>query len=201
MRLWAEKEERLLDARGRVGCEGELVRVFGLVEVEERGRSTDARGVDAASEKVTDFRRAGGKKPRARRGMRAICVGCLSLGRRTQESCVQGCSEAALEETTELVSVLFCFGVAHPLGKPAASGFLSELLAYSPKSRSSSGRASGPCTGRPLTPQASTGSTIVFLERIVSLGHIRLALRSTACSQLYFMQTPASVSCFLTWCT
>jgi hypothetical protein len=50
-RLWAEREERLLDARGRVGWEGELVRVlFGFVEVEERGRSTDARGVEVASE-------------------------------------------------------------------------------------------------------------------------------------------------------
>ena len=51
-RLCAEREERVLEARGRVvAWEGELVRVlFGFVEVEERGRSTDARGVEAASE-------------------------------------------------------------------------------------------------------------------------------------------------------
>lgn len=49
-RLCAERLERLLDARGRVGCEGELVCVLGFVEVEERGRSTEARGVLAASE-------------------------------------------------------------------------------------------------------------------------------------------------------
>ncbi|OSS47362.1 hypothetical protein B5807_07518 [Epicoccum nigrum] len=49
-RLCAEREERLLDARGRVGWEGELVRVLGAMEAEERGRSTDARGVEVASE-------------------------------------------------------------------------------------------------------------------------------------------------------
>jgi hypothetical protein len=66
----------VLDARGRAEfVEGELWRGFVFVDVEERGRSTEARGVDAASEYAVDFRRAGGKKPRARRGMRPICVG------------------------------------------------------------------------------------------------------------------------------
>ena len=96
--------------------------------------------------------------------------------------------------------MLFCLGVVQPLGRPSVAGFLLEVLPNSPSNRSSSGRASGPCTGRPLTPQASTGSTIVFLDSIVSFGHMRLAFRRTACSQLYLMQTPASVSCFLTRC-
>src|SRR5690242_21056429 len=69
LRLCAERDERLLDARGRVGWEGEVVCALGFVEVEERGRSTEARGVEVASEYATDFRRAGGKKPSARRGM------------------------------------------------------------------------------------------------------------------------------------
>ena len=45
-RLWVETADRLLEARGRAGRDGELV--TGFVEVEERGRSTEARGVDAS---------------------------------------------------------------------------------------------------------------------------------------------------------
>jgi hypothetical protein len=41
-----ETVDRLLDARARAGRDGESVR--GFVDVEERGRSTDARGVDAS---------------------------------------------------------------------------------------------------------------------------------------------------------
>jgi hypothetical protein len=36
----------VLDARARAGRDGELV--TGFVDVDERGRSTDARGVDAS---------------------------------------------------------------------------------------------------------------------------------------------------------
>jgi hypothetical protein len=53
---------------------------------EERGRSREAVGV-LRSENVSDFRRAGGKKPRLLRGRRAISVGSLSLGKMAQESC------------------------------------------------------------------------------------------------------------------
>jgi hypothetical protein len=169
--------------------------VSGFVDVDERGISTDARGVDA-SEYARDFRRAGGKKPSALRGMRPICVGCLSLGKRTQESCVHGVSDS--DEGTELFSWSFFFGVVQPLGRPWVSGtgaLLLEPSPYSPSNKSSAGRASGPWTGLPFTPHASTGSTTCFLICMLSLGHIRLAFRSTACSQLYLMQIPASVSC------
>ena len=53
---------------------------------------------------------------------------------------------------------------------------------------------------RPFTPQASTGSTTVFRICILSLGHNRFALRKTFGSQLYFIMTPASVSCGFTVC-
>jgi hypothetical protein len=187
----------LLDARGRADCEGELV--SGFVEVDERGRSTDARGVDA-SEQARDFRRAGGKKPSALRGIRPICVSCLSLGRRTHESCFHGGSTSV--ESAELVSRSFSFGVLQPLGSPWVSAVGVRQLdpsPYSPSSRSSAGSASGPCTGRPFTPQASTGNTISFFVCTLSFGHIRFALRNTACWQLYLILSPASVSCGRTW--
>ena len=171
----------------------------GLVDVEERGMSTEARGVEA-SEYTRDFRLAGGKKPRALRGMRAISVGCLSLGSSTQESCFHGAS--ASEERLELVSLSFFFGVVHPLGRPWVSEDEDLLLDSSlncPRIRSSAGRASGPWTGRPFTPQASTGRTISFLICMLSFGHIRFALRRTACWQLYLILSPASVSCGRTW--
>ena len=53
---------------------------------------------------------------------------------------------------------------------------------------------------RPFTPQASTGSTTVFRTCILSLGHSRFAFRNTFGSQLYFIMTPASVSCGFTVC-
>jgi hypothetical protein len=37
----------------------------------------------------------------------------------------------------------------------------------------------GSATGLPLTPQASTGSNIVFRDCMGSFGHIRFALRTT----------------------
>jgi hypothetical protein len=110
---------------------------------------------------------------------------------------------SGLEETTEFASDSLCFGVLQPFGRPDVS-FVGVLLLepspYSPSSRSSSGRASGPCAGRPLTPQASTGSTTVVFVCTLSFGHMRFALRSTACSQLYLMLMPASVSCGRTVC-
>lgn len=74
--------------------------VVELVDREERGRSKEEDGV-AVSEKVSDFRRAGGKKPRVRRGRRAISVGVVSLGRMTQESCFQGDSESAWDDVVQ----------------------------------------------------------------------------------------------------
>lgn len=191
-------EDRLLDARGREDCEGELV--SGFVEVDERGRSADGRGVDA-SEYARDFRLAGGKKPRALRGMRPICVGALSFGRSTQESCFQSGSDSAFEKT-ELLSASLCLGMLQPLGSPCVSVvgvlLLLESSPYSPSSRSSAGSASGACTRVPLTPQASTGNKISFFICTLSFGHMRFALRSIACWQLYLILSPASVSCGLT---
>lgn len=81
---------------GRTLGFGEADCVFvALVEVDDRGKSKDCFGV--ASEKVTDFRLAGGKKPSALRGMRPICVALESLGRSTQESCFHGGSGSAFE--------------------------------------------------------------------------------------------------------
>lgn len=130
----AESVDIVLDARGReILVEGECV----LVEVEDRGISTDALGVDA-SEKTIDFRLAGGKKPSSLLGMRPISMGSLSLGRRTQESCFHG-SESALEtegESLEDVSGSLGFEPVQPLGNP--SELSSGLLLQSPSSRSSS---------------------------------------------------------------
>ena len=125
-------EDKLLDARGLVGWEGEPVR--GFVDVEERGKSTDARGVEA-SEYVIDLRRAGGKNPKALRGIRAICVGFLSFDNSTQESCFQGVSDSALDDSTEVVSSSFggVAGTFQPFGSPALFG-MGVLLVLSPKS-------------------------------------------------------------------
>jgi hypothetical protein len=189
----------VLDARGRDAGDG-----FVVGDAGERDKSTDGLGVDAASEYAFDFRRAGGKKPSARRGMRPICVGLWSLGRSTQESCFQGGSVSGLEDMTECVSESLWRGVDQPFGRPCVSHFgalVLEVSPYSPSNRSSSGRASGPCAGRPLTPHASTGSTTAFFVCTLSLGHIRFDLRSIAWSQLYLMLMPASVSCGRTVCT
>ena len=132
-----DTDERLLDARGReVLCVGELACEF--VDVDERGRSTDALGVEA-SENTRDFRLAGGKKPSSLRGIRPICVGFLSFGRRTQESCFQGGSESALDvegESVEDVSVSLGFDEDQPLGNALEP--VSGLLLQSPSRRSSS---------------------------------------------------------------
>ena len=45
-------------------------------------------GRSEVSEKVIDFRRAGGKKPRVLRGMRRISTGSGVLGIRTHDSCL-----------------------------------------------------------------------------------------------------------------
>lgn len=71
-------------------------------ETDERGRSNDVGGVPrgerdsesvrdtgrsmSEAEEMIDFRRAGGKKPRARRERRAISVGLSLFGNSTQES-------------------------------------------------------------------------------------------------------------------
>ena len=134
-----------------------------------------------ASENTSDFRLAGGKKPRSLRGIRPISIGSLSFGRSTQESCFQGGSESAFEtegESVEDVSVPLCFDEAQPFGR--ASELASGLWLQSPSRRSSSCSVPGSATGRPLTPHASTGSTMVFFVCTLSLGHMRFALRSTA---------------------
>jgi hypothetical protein len=112
-RLCVETEERVLDARGRDAGDG-----FVADDAGERERSTDGLGVDAASEYAFDFRRAGGKKPSARRGMRPICVGLWSLGRSTHESCFQGGSVSGLEDMADAVSESFWRGVDQPFGRP-----------------------------------------------------------------------------------
>src|SRR3954468_17889208 len=53
------------------------------------------------SEKVVDFRRAGGKKPRVLRGIRRISTGSGILGIRTHDSClheVVSCDEVSESE-------------------------------------------------------------------------------------------------------
>jgi hypothetical protein len=175
--------------------EGECV----LVEVEDRGMSTEALGVDA-SEKTTDFRLAGGKKPNSLRGMRPISIGSLSLGRSTHESCFHGGSDSVLDtdgDRVDTVSVSLGLEELQPLGKALARS--SGLSLQSPSRRCSSCWASGPATGRPFTPHASTGSTMVFFVCTLSLGHMRLAFRRTAGWQLYLIVRPASVSCGRTW--
>ena len=52
-----------------------------------RGRSRDREGVERG-EKVRDFRRLRGKKPRLRRERRAISMGWGKVGRETQEEWV-----------------------------------------------------------------------------------------------------------------
>ncbi len=75
-----EKGSAVMTAAGEMSVEGRA----GL-------KSRDARGVpEERSEKVRDFRRARGKKPSVRRGMRAISMGSVECGRRTQESCFHG---------------------------------------------------------------------------------------------------------------
>lgn len=107
-----------------------------LVELEDRGRSVEALGVDA-SENTKDFRLAGGKKPSSLRGMRPISTGSLSLGKRTQESCFQGGSESALDTEGGPVDVSLSLGLelVQPFGKALESS--CELLLQSPIRRSS----------------------------------------------------------------
>lgn len=129
----ADIVDRLLDARGReILVVGECV----LVEVEDRGMSTEALGVDA-SENTRDFRLGGGKKPSSLRGMRPISIGSLSFGRSTQESCLQGGSESALDtegESVDDVSISLGLEAVQPLGRPLELS--SGLMLQSPNSRS-----------------------------------------------------------------
>ncbi len=65
-------------------------------------------------------------------------------------------------------------------------------------SRSTADGSSGAATGLPLTPQASTGNTIVCRLCTVSFGHIRFAFLTTFAEQLYLIVIPANVSSFFT---
>jgi hypothetical protein len=126
-----EKDDRALGARGlEVFTIGDLV-VSELVEVEGRDKSTEARGV-FVSENARDFRRAGGKKPSARRGMRPICVGLVSLGNMTQESCTHG-ESGSMFDWDDAGGMLVCVSLmddAHPFGR--LSVLVDELSALSP---------------------------------------------------------------------
>jgi hypothetical protein len=123
--------------------EGEWACVDDMVEKEERGRSREEEAV-GVSENVRDFRRAGGKKPRVRRGRRATSVGVVELGRRTQDSCFQGGSESAWEVEEEGgrgADVIWCVEECHPLAEEACVGVRSVsavLSPYPPRRRSSS---------------------------------------------------------------
>jgi hypothetical protein len=155
---------------------------------------------------LCDFRRARGKKPRWRRGRRAISTGVEKPGRRTQESCFQGgtsafdelnedeglCDSADDGSWEDLLSRSFDVVDEKDV---ALSCMLSASISSPSKSSSfSSCAALGAAHGLPLTPHASTGTTIVFRTWIVSFGHIRFAFLITAASQLYFNATPAIVS-------
>jgi hypothetical protein len=156
----------------------------------DRKMSIDVFREVSISENVFDFLRALGKNPSVWRGRRAISVGWVSFGRRTQESCFQGGSISIRDEAVEEGGR--CSGVVgfeddgeslcHPFtGDPLDIVGLSCMVNASSPSRSSSSIALfGFGTGRPLTPHASTGRTIVSLACIGSLGHILFALRSTA---------------------
>lgn len=132
-----------------------------------RARSREAGGVSRSREGFEmDFRRFGGKKPRVRRGRRAIsmAVGCGS--RRTQESCFQGGSSGGgFEREGEGVGVSVVdggaggeVGVLGSLQVPSPFGMLDSVVLLVKVSFFSS----GPGTLRPLTLQASTGKTTVF---------------------------------------
>lgn len=108
---------------------GEVVWVFmRSVDVEERGMSREAEGV-VASENASDFRLAGGKKPRVLRGIRPISVGMVSFGRRTQESCFQGGSVSAFECDRVRASglcAISCCGDVNPLSDTSPSRVLFD---------------------------------------------------------------------------
>jgi hypothetical protein len=126
-----EKDESALGARGlEVFDSGDLV-VSELVEVEGRDKSTEARGV-SVSENARDFRRAGGKKPSALRGMRPISVGFVSLGSRTQESCIHGDSKSVFDwdGTGGMLVFVSLIDDPHPFGRLLVFGL--EFSALSP---------------------------------------------------------------------
>lgn len=151
-----------LDGDGEEVCDG-----VEFVDIEDRGRSREDDGV---SENVRDFRRAGGKKPRVLRGSRAISVGTVSFRSNTHESCFQGGSDSAWEELVEdggrgkgvlwLVESCGCQPF-EAIGVCVGVLSLSEELSPWPPSKRSSSFWLQSNTGRPFTPQASTGRTIV----------------------------------------
>ena len=128
-------------------------------------------------------------------------------GRRTQESCFQD-GASAFDEFTEDEGLFdsaddgswedllrWSFDAVDEKDVVALSCMLSVSVSSPNKSSSfSSCVAFGAVHGLPLTPHASTGSTIVFRTWIVSFGHIRFAFLITGASQLYFNATPAIVS-------
>ena len=182
---------------------GRLLLAWGEMEA-WRGRSREVDGVvvlpplrevsgmsmSVAEEEMMDFRRAGGKKPRVRRERRAISVGWELWGRRTQESCVQGGGSRDVDERRfdgGVVSLLRDEEArrrdeveCQPLGSSEVAGASireDDSVAETSWAMSSS---CGAGTGFPLTPQASTGITMVLRTCGLSLCHIRLALRNTA---------------------
>ena len=172
-----------------------------------REKSKDVFGVLVArSDKGFDFRRVRAKKPRWWRGSRAISTGVEKSGRRTQESCFQGGS-SAFEKLTEDAGLCNSvddgswedledqsFGAVDENDVVELSCMLSASVSSPSKSSSFPCAAFGAAHSLPLTPHASTGSTIVFRAWIVSFGHIRFAFLITDASQLYFNATPAIVS-------
>lgn len=117
-----------------------------------------------------DFRRLRGKKPRVRRGRRAISTAEANPSIVTQESCFHGGSESAGGPVTEMegeegtlekgVSCGCWFWVVKGHGGRWAVGVGMKSSSEASFKSSGVGAASG--NFRPLTPQASTGSMTTF---------------------------------------
>lgn len=132
------------------------------------------------SEKVIDFRRAGGKKPSVLRGMRRISTGSGVLGIRTHDSClyeVVSCDEVSESERDRGSEELW---TSNRAGDGSCKSFFVAVEALLSDSR----RSKFPWTSSsflPRTPQASTGRKTCVRMWILSLGQNLLTLRNTAC--------------------
>jgi hypothetical protein len=132
------------------------------------------------SEKVIDFRRAGGKKPRVLRGMRRISTGSGVLGIRTQDSClyeVVSCDEVSESERDRGSGELWTSNRARDGSCKSLFVAVDALLSDSRRSKFSWASS----TFLPRTPQASTGRKTCVRICILSLGQNLLTLRNTAC--------------------
>jgi hypothetical protein len=147
--------------------------------------SKDVFGVEVADATVVvafDFRLAGGKYPKARRGTRNISTGALIPGSTTQESCLKSISsdEEVIRDNGSEVYTEGIVAFVGPSGDNESPPFEAELVRVANLSGPGSNRSFvryGLSTFLPLAAHPSSGTRTCVLVWMLSFGQNRLIFR------------------------